>query len=78
MIWLNIETVTYNTLKRFGAKLKPVNQTDNLNYIHKQYTKKIATIEHEGYRIAITSLTFCKRKAALLLNVTMNYYPNIT
>ncbi|MCL6592254.1 MAG: group II intron reverse transcriptase/maturase [Firmicutes bacterium] len=69
-----LEKTSYNSLKRFGVRLIPANRTDNLGHIHPHYRKKLASIEHDGLNISITSLTFCSWKMAFPKNQSETPY----
>ena len=73
--WVNIELarfayklrwVTYASLKKYGGRWTPANQTDNLTAVHHQYQTCIPTITYLGKKIGITSLSFCKWKNPML------------
>jgi RNA-directed DNA polymerase len=57
--------VCYASLKKHGVQWLPANQVHNLTSIHANYTTKIPTITHQGSKIGITSLSFCKWKKTL-------------
>ena len=71
-----LKYASYKALKKYGAKWKPANQTDNLREVHEERTEQIATIEYvipkgkpkkhlndkDKLVVGITSIAFAKWK----------------
>lgn len=58
----------YKTLKRFGGKWIPANETKNLPHVHLSYKTRIPAIKSQDMVIGITSIAFCKFKGAKYKN----------
>jgi RNA-directed DNA polymerase len=56
----NLTYTVYKSLKRFGAKWYPANQTSNLPSVHSNYKTQVPTISLGDIKVGITRLSFVK------------------
>lgn len=64
----NLNRSIYRALtvnRKVNVDWVPAKEVDNLKEIHKNYSGKISTIQYNGMKIGVTSLSFCKWKKAL-------------
>jgi RNA-directed DNA polymerase len=56
----DITYTVYKSLKRFGAKWYPANQTSNLPSVHSNYKTQVPTVSLGDIKVGITRLSFVK------------------